>query len=130
MTETGPVETATAPRQRAEEWAFADRLVSYADAIVALAFIVSSGLGLAIADPDTRVTITDVALELLVANAILGVIFSVLLVVLRRWELDLREGSGSSRKYRVYSRRIFLARHMVIWVAVMQTILIMLAIGI
>ena len=129
MTETGPVEAPTHPRQRAEEWAFADRLVSYADAIVALAFIVSSGLGLAIADPDTRVTITDVALELLVANAILGVIFSILLVVLRRWELDLRQGTGTSRKYRGYSRRIFLARHMVIWVAVMQTILIMLAIG-
>ena len=112
-----------------EEWALADRIVGYADATVALAFIVSSGLGLAIADPDTRSTISDITGELIVGNAILGVVFSILLVVLRNWELDLRSTVEVSDKFQRYSRRLFLARHVVIWLWVVQTIVIMLAIG-
>lgn len=49
-------------RQESDDYILADRLVNYSDAIVTLSFLVSSGLGLAIADPDTRITITDVAL--------------------------------------------------------------------
>ncbi len=117
-------------RQTSEEQAFADRLVGYSDAIVALAFIVSSGLGLAIADPDTRATITDVAAGMIIGNAILGVLFSFLVAVLRRWELDLRIGSTVTEKCKRYSRRIYLARHVVIWLSVTQTVATMLALGI
>lgn len=117
-------------RPETEEHALADRLTSYSDAIVALAFVVSSGLGLAIADPDTRVTITDVATEMLIGNTILGVIFSALLVILRRWELDLRLDLVLSEKYRRYSHRIYIARHIVIWLSIAQTIITMLALGI
>ena len=113
-----------------EEYALADRIVGYSDAIVALAFIVSSGLGLAIADPDTRTTITDVAAGMIIGNVFLGVLFSFLVATLRRWELDLRLGSTVTEKFARYSRRIYLARHVVIWVSVSQTVAIMLALGV
>ena len=117
-------------QRESEEQALANRLVAYSDAIVALAFIVSSGLGLAIADPDTRGTITDVAAEMIVGNALLGVVFSILLVTLRHWELDLRPESVVTEKFRRYSYRIFVAKHFVIWLSVSQTVMIMLAFGI
>ncbi len=117
-------------QQESGEQALADHIVSYSDAIVALAFIVSSGLGLAIADPDTRVTITEVAGGMLIGNAVLGVLFSSLLVVLRRWELDLRSDYFVTEKYHRYSRRIYIARHVVIWLSVTQTVATMLALGI
>ena len=116
--------------RESEEQALADRLISYSDAIVALAFIVSSGIGLSIADPDTRVTITDVALGMIIGNAALGVIFSALLIILRRWELDLRVGMILSEKYNLYSHRIYIAKHMVIWLSISQTVTTMLALGI
>ena len=117
-------------RRESEDQALADRLTGYSDAIVALAFIVSSGLGLAIADADTRVTITDVAVGMIIGNAILGVIFSALLVILRRWELDLRVDLVVSEKYKRYSLRIYRARHVVIWLSISQTVTTMLALGI
>ena len=116
-------------RPQSEEHALADRLTSYSDAIVALAFIVSSGLGLSVADPDTRVVMTDFAIGMLIGNAILGVIFSVLLVILRRWELDLRVGLELSEKYTRYSQRIYVARHVVIWLSITQTITTMFALA-
>lgn len=116
-------------RRETEDQALADRLTGYSDAIVALAFIVSSGLGFAIADADTRVTITDVAVGMIIGNAILGVIFSALLVILRRWELDLKVDLVVSEKYTRYSLRIYRARHVVIWLSISQTVTTMLALG-
>lgn len=114
--------------QRSDDHALADRLVNYSDALVTLAFLTSSGLGLAIADPDTRETLTDVALALFFGNATLGVIFTGLLIILRRWELDLRSDQQFSTRYLRYSRRIYIARHVVIWLSISQTLAIMLTI--
>jgi hypothetical protein len=110
-----------------EDQALADRLVNYSDAVVALAFIVSSGLGLAIADPDTRDTIADVAGGMILGNAVLGVVYSALLIVLRRWEFDLRTDLPVSDKFLRYSFRIYLARHVIVWLSIGQTVAIMLA---
>lgn len=105
-----------------EERALADRLVNYSDAIVALGFISSSGFGLAVADPDIRETLAEAAWPLLFANITLGVVFSVLLIVLRRWECNLRTDSSLSTLGVRYSRNLYVARHIVIWVAVLQTV--------
>ena len=83
-----------------EERALADRLVNYSDAVVALAFLVSSGLGLAAADPDTRDSLESVVIGMMIGVAILGLIFSSLLVLLRRWEQDLRSESVATEKSR------------------------------
>ncbi len=105
-----------------EERALADRLVNYSDAIVALCFISSSGFGLAVADPDIRETLVEAAWQLLCANVVLGVVFSILLIVLRRWEQNLRSESQLSALGVRYSRNLYIARHVVIWVAVGQTV--------
>lgn len=112
-----------------EDQALADRLVNYSDAVVALAFIVSSGLGLAIADPDTRNTIEDVAGAMILGNAVLGMVYSALLVVLRRWESDLRVDLHVSEKFLRYSLRIYLARHVIVWLSIAQTVAILFALG-
>ena len=108
-----------------EDRTLADRLVNYSDAVVALAFLVSSGLGLAVAEPDTRGSFAEVTGGMILGYVVLGVIFSALLIILRRWELDLRIGSHATGKFRRYSRYLYLARHTVVWLTVVQTIIIM-----
>ncbi|MFK7732763.1 MAG: hypothetical protein AB8B48_14180 [Pseudomonadales bacterium] len=110
-----------------EERALADRLVNYSDAIVALSFISSSGFGLAVADPDVRETLVEAAWPLLYANIALGVVFSMLLMVLRRWEQNLRSESRLSAMGVRYTRNLYIARHIVIWVAVGQTVAMVVA---
>lgn len=110
-----------------EDCALADRLVNYVDAIVAVAFLASSGIGLALADPDTRETLESVALGIIIANALLGVVFSLILTVLRRWELDLRTAVPLSKKYERYSKRMYIAKHAVIWLSIAQTVAILIA---
>ena len=114
--------------RESEDHVLADRLVNYSDAMVTLAFILSSGLGLAIADPDTLDTIAGAAAGIVVGNALLGVLFSSLLVTLRQWELELRAGVVLSEKYKLYTRRINIARHVVIWLSITQTVAVMLSI--
>ncbi|MFK7975348.1 MAG: hypothetical protein AB8C02_04390 [Halioglobus sp.] len=113
--------------ERTEDRALADRLVNYVDAIVAVAFLASSGIGLALADPDTRESLESVAFGIIIGNALLGVVFSFIVAVLRRWELDLRQGVTHSAKYIRYSRRMYLAKHAVIWISIVQTVVILAA---
>ena len=114
--------------QDTERRTLADRLVNYSDAIVALAFLISSGLGLAAADPDIRDSFIGVTTGMMIGNIIMGMLFSALLVVLRRWELDLRDVEALPGKVRKYSRYIYIARHVVVWLTVVQTVVIMLVI--
>jgi hypothetical protein len=111
-----------------EDHALADRLVNYSDAMVTLAFIISSGLGFAIADPDTLRTIAGAAVGIVIGNAFLGVLFSTLLVILRHWELELRADLVLSEKYKQYTGRINIARHVVIWLSITQTVAVLLSI--
>lgn len=111
-----------------ENRGLADRLVNYADALVALAVVGVSGLGLAVADPETRVDIARAADWIIVSNLISGVILSILILVLRRWELDLRSEDPPTVKARRYSRRLHVARIVVVWLASGQAVLLMVAI--
>ena len=113
--------------EEADNRALADRLVNYADAVVAVAFLGFSGIGLAIADPDTRSSLEHVTHWIIAFNGLLGVVFSLLIRVLRGWEQDLRENLPRSQKYARYSRRMYLAKHGVIWVSIAQTVLILMA---
>lgn len=109
--------------------ALADRLVNYADTIVAVAFVGVSGLGLAVADPDTRGDIARVAHWVLVSNIILGILSTWFILVLRRWELKLRSKLEQDETAQRISTRLHWARLVVVWIAVAQTIALMLAIG-
>ena len=112
--------------QVSEARALADRIVNYSDAIAAIVFLGASGLGIAVADPDTRASINLISTWMVVGNILLGVLFSFLLVLLRRWELELRGEAPAGSNVRRYSHYFYLARHCVVWIAVAQVAIIML----
>ena len=112
----------------AEQRALADRLVNYADAMVALSVVGTSGLGVAIAEPDARESVASGATYIIVANMVIALIFSGLVEVLRRWEADLREDLPPVPKARKYARYLHVARLVVIWIAAFQTVGLMVAI--
>ena len=114
---------------REVEGRIADRLVNYADAVAALSFLGVSGLGIAVADPDTRASIALGANAVMLANLILAVGFTAALVLLRRWELDLRSDFASSAKAERYSRYLHLARFAVVWLSMGQAVALMLVIA-
>ncbi len=95
---------------------------------MALAFLGVSGLGIAVADPDIRADVARVADWVLLTNVFSGAVFSGLVIVLRRWELDLRSEASPAPKVRRYSRLLHLARLVVIWLAVVQAAALMLVI--
>ncbi len=102
----------------------ADRLVNYADAVAALAFVGVSGLGIGVADPDIRCTLAGAKPTALLSNLLSGALFSTALVVLRRWELDLRSGDAGSPKGQRYARFLHGARLLVVWASVAMVALL------
>ena len=110
-----------------DDRSFADRLVTYADALVAVSFVGSSGLSLALTDPESRCSLVTTAGAVSIGNLIFAGIVSVLLITLRRWELDLRTGTSASKKSTTYSRRLHVARLVVIWFSAIATVVFLLA---
>ena len=108
-----------------QDRSLADRLVNYSDAIVAVSFVGVSGLGIAVADPDTRDSVARGADWVAAANVLVGIVASALLRSLRRWELDLRADAPPSPKGLRYSRRLHGARFVIVWFAVAQSVLLM-----
>ena len=108
--------------------ALADRLVTYADALVAVAFVGTSGLGLAVADPDIRADMARGAVWVIFFNLALGGLLSGLIHVFRRWELALRADLAPAATTRRFSGYLHWGRLGVVWVAVAQSVGIMLAI--
>ena len=114
--------------ERTGDAALADRLVNYADAIVALSIVGVSGLGIAVAEPEARESIARGANWVILSNAVLGTAFAFVLHVLRRWELDLRSTDPPSDKAQRYGRRLHGARFGVLALSVVQAIVLMLVI--
>ena len=111
-----------------EDRALADRLVNYADALVALAFLGTSGLGLAAADPDIRGDLVRASLGIAIANLGTGVVITAILLLLRRWEGELRVGSTATPRARSIGRNLHWARIGIVWLATLQAVGLMLAI--
>jgi len=109
-----------------EDRALADRLVNYADALVALSVVGVSGLGIAVADPDTRESVAVAADWVIASNFGLGALFTGVVMLLRSWEMDLRSSSPTSVKTARYSRYLHAARLVVLWVSVAQAVSLML----
>ena len=110
-----------------DDQSFADRLVTYADALVAVSFVGSSGLAVALTNPENRCSLIEAAGPVSIGMLVFSVIVSALLVALRGWELDLRVGAPVSEKSVRYSRRLFWARLVVIWFSATATIAFLLA---
>ena len=84
---------------------FADRLLSYADALAALAFISVSGLGIAAADPEIRCSLALVSLPIAVSNFVFAILATLIILKLRSWESELRLRAD------VPERALAIARH-------------------
>jgi hypothetical protein len=106
--------------------ALADRLVNYADAVVAAAFVGLSALSLSLGEPEIRCSMAQVVVLIALINTLTGVIFTVLLVWLRHWEFDLRIVVASA-KVSMYSRYLHRARIAVVWFASIASSLLVLA---
>jgi hypothetical protein len=113
---------------KAQERALTDRLVAYADACVAVAFVGMSGLCLAVADPDTRADIARAADWVIVSNLLLGGLLSYLIHVFRGWEFELRDSVTRSAAAERVSRNLHWGRLGVVWVSVAQSVGVMFAI--
>ena len=97
-----------------EDQAFADRLITYADALVAVSFVGMSGLSIALADPGIRCSLTYGLVPLALLNLIFGIIISLILVVFRIWESDLRSGAPPSERSAKYAHRLHAARLVIV----------------
>ncbi len=114
----------------AEVRALIDRVVNYSDALAAVMIVAASGLAIALADPDIRSSITQGAyIGIVIGNFLMGFGVSLLLKLLRRWELDLVEGLPTNQKIRKYSRAFYLARHVVVWFCIFQNTSVLLMSG-
>ncbi|MEH6605632.1 MAG: hypothetical protein V7711_08625 [Pseudomonadales bacterium] len=112
--------------ETSESRALADRIVNYSDALAAIVFLGASGLGIAVADPDTRASINLISFWMVGGNIMIGSLFSFFLVLLRRWELELRGEAPEGSSVRRYSHYFYVARHCIVWISVVQIVIIML----
>lgn len=96
----------------------AQRLVNYADAVAAIAFVSASAFGITAADPDIRCSLVGTRFSIAFVSVAIGVLFSAVLLLLRRWELDLRAEDALSAKGRRYARYLNGARYVLVWVSV------------
>lgn len=111
-----------------EERALADRLVSYADAIVAVCVVGASGIGAVIADPDSREHVARAANYIIVANVLSGILLTALVTLLRRWEIKLRANLPDAPLPRAYSRYLHGARIVLVWLSAGLAITLMTSI--
>ena len=110
-----------------DDRALADRLVNYADGLAAVSFVGMSGLSIALADPDVRCSITQEAyLPVAIGNLVSASVVSLLLLLLRRWESDLRPETPSA-KVSLYSRRLHIARFVVVWLSALGAVVALVA---
>jgi hypothetical protein len=106
---------------------FADRLLSYADALAALSFVSVSGLGIAAADPEIRCSLAQVPLRIAASNIIFAGIATWGILKLRVWESELRLGSDLSERALAIARNLHFARLAIIWGSTFLVVLILYA---
>jgi hypothetical protein len=111
------------------EVALADRLVNYSDALVAVSFLGMSGLGVVVADPDIRCSISSAIVEIIVANSVSTLLIVGVIIVLRRWEIDLRSGSPQEGKVARYAGLLHIARLVIVWASLVLSITLAMASG-
>ena len=108
--------------RESDEAVLADRLVNYSDALVAVAFLAVSGFGLAVADPDIRCTIARATTPIILANVLNAFVITALILLLRRWENDLRSAAPQTGKVARYGRWLHHARIAIVWISLVLSI--------
>ncbi len=110
-----------------DDRALADRLVNYADALAAVSFVGTSGFSLAIADPDVRCSLQGGVTVVAIGNFAFASLMTALVFVLRHWENDLRASAPLAGKAAVISRRLHVARIVIIWFSTFGAVATMVA---
>lgn len=105
----------------------ASRLVNYADALVGLTVVGVSGLAIALMDPPSRCSLSSAIIPVALGSSIFAVIVVTLLAILRRWEMDLLEGTAISKKAESYSLRLHIARLVLVGVSVTAAIVFLVS---
>ena len=98
-----------------DDRALADRLVTYADASVAVFFLGAAGVSNAIMGADTHCSLVNGFRSVSVGLLIFASIISFILITLRRWQLDLLAVTRGSKKSETYSRRLHVVRLVIVW---------------
>lgn len=107
-----------------------DRLANYSDALAAVMVVAASGLAIALADPDIRSSLSNKAyLGIIIGNICMGTGVSLILRLLRRWEVDLMSDLPTNPKIQRYSRVFYLGRHVVVWFCIFQNTAVLLVSG-
>lgn len=110
--------------------ALMDRLATYSDALAAVMVVAASGLAIALADPDIRSSLSNKAyLGIAIGNIFMGLGVSLILRLLRRWEVDLMSDIPTNQKIQKYSRVFYLGRHVVVWFCIFQNTAVLLVSG-
>ncbi len=113
--------------EHAETRTLIDRLVNYSDALVAVMIVGASGLAIALADPDIRSSLSfEAFLGIVIGNVVMGIGVSLLLRLMRGWELDLMSDLPTNPKIQRYSRLFYLGRHVVVWFCISQNTAVLL----
>ena len=111
-------------RGESTEIVLAARLVSYSDALVAVSFLSVSGIGLAVADPDIRCTLAHGSNYVMAGNLVNGIIFTAIILMLRRWEAKLRADEPPNETAQRYMDILHIARLVILWVSVVTAMLL------
>ena len=106
---------------------FADRLLSYADALAALSFVSVTGLGIAAADPEIRCSLAQVPVRIAASNILFAGIATAIVLKLRAWESEIRLDSELSERARSIARHLHVARLTIIWGSTFLVILVLYA---
>ena len=112
-----------------DDRSIASRLVTYSDALVGMTVVGASGLSLALLDPDNRCSLTSAVFPISMGSLIFAAGVIMLLIILRRWELDLLEGTSESEKAMKYSNRLHVARLVAVSISAIATVVFLVAAG-
>ena len=110
-----------------EDRALADRLIAYADAVVAVSVVGLSGISIALADPDVRCSLIHGTKMVVAGNLVFAGVLSLLLVVFRNWESDLRSAIRPSPRSARYLRRLHVGRLAVVWLCAILIVVMLSA---
>ena len=100
-----------------ERSALADRFVNYADAASVFPLVQSVAFAVALSEPDIRCSIAEIWNVVAMGNAVFAIIVTGAVVVFRRAELKLRDGSKTDELVSSYLKRLQLGRFAIIWLS-------------
>lgn len=99
-----------------EERELADRFANYSDAVVAISLVNVLGFFFAIAEQEIRCSLVDHTPGILLSGVAIQLGYIIALIVLRRGEISLRQGSRTKSSYlmKSFRRRLSIARFVLV----------------